>query len=184
MIRSVIFLLFFIPLTVLAADSSVTAQAEVKKLRGYKRFLFNVVLLHPKMDSPLEKDLLRHFLIGSGSLYKVSDADFNRLKQTVLQHPQKLISDSTLYSAYRLARVDLNNDQYFGMALGNIVTISSTDSGEIISFADVYDFNKTRKGKRTLKNEFLTRTFRLLSPSSARAFIVTYNADGYFDKVN
>ncbi len=173
-------LLLLIPVSIYAVDST-ELNAPAKQLRGYKKLLYRAVLLHPKMNSTLERDLLKHYLLGSGSTYLLSDSDFIQLKKIspkyiIDQHCRAVDSDSQHYC---IKRIDLNADAYFGWALGNISGIYQIASGELISIADIYDFNKKKKDKRKRTYQFYTRIFIMLTPLSAKPFVVTYNADGY-----
>jgi len=174
-------LLWMLPFIVYAEDSTAVGDRPSQKLKGYKKLFYRVITLHSKLNSRLEKDLLRHYLIGSGLTHHLSDADFLRLKTNsiVYFNPDHC---KTLYSnqqQYCIQQADLIDDAYFGWALGTISCIYQTTSGVLISIADVYDFNKKKKGNRSLKYEMITRVFNLIAPKSARSFLITYNADGY-----
>jgi hypothetical protein len=176
--------IFLIALLICTNDaySFVNNQRPFHELKGYKRLVFKLVSMHPKLNSALEKDLLKHYLLGSGTTYQLSDSDFVRLKKVSKFHfvdsVCRIIHSSNEQYCYRL--VDLNNDDYFGWGLGTISVIFQQASGELISIADSYDFNKKKKGIRRFKNELISGIFRLIAPSSAKSFIVTYRADGYF----
>ena len=174
-------LLLLLPVFIYAVDSTVPVTLHTQQLKGYKKLLYRAVLLHPKMNSTLERDLLKHYLLGSGSTYRLSDSDFIQLNKispmyVVDQHCRAVVSTNQQYC---IRRIDVNEDAYFGWALGNISGIYQMASGELISIADVYDFNKKKKGKRKRAYEFYTRIFIMLTPSSAKSFVVTYHADGY-----
>jgi hypothetical protein len=176
--------IFLIALLICTTDaySYVSNHRPFHELKGYKRFVFKLVSIHPKLNSVLEKDLLKHYLLGSGTTYQLSDSDFVRLKKVSKFHFVdsicKIIHSNNEQYCYRL--VDLNNDNYFGWALGTISGIFQQASGELISIADSYDFKKKKKGIRRFKNELITGIFRIIAPSSAKSFIVTYKANGYF----
>ena len=180
----VIFVFLIISIFICPNDaySSANKHKPSHELKGYKKFLFKLVSLNPKLNSALEKDLLKHYLLGSGTTYQLSDSDFVRLKKVSKFHFVdsicKIIHSNNEQYCYRL--VDLNNDNYFGWALGSFTGIFHQATGELISIADSYDFNKKKKGKRQFKNELISGIFRLIAPSSAKSFIVTYRADGYF----
>lgn len=179
MMRSILLLIWITPLLASATDSSSAKHPSIK-LKGYKRILYNVVLLHPKMNSPFEKELLKHYLLGSGTTYEMSDDDFSRLKQSVaVCKCGTACLPGASSQAYCISRFDLNADAYFGWALGNAFCIYETATGQLVSVADIYDFNRAKAGVRKLKNELITRIFRLLSPASAKSFVVTYKADGF-----
>lgn len=179
-----LFLMLFFPSLLVAGDSATVIVAKQKKLRGYRQLFYRVVSLHPKLNSTFEKELLRHYLLGSGETFVVSDADFKRLQQTVPLY----ITDSDCKHAdanqpgYCTKYVNLHDDNYFGWGVGNLTVIYQTTDQTLVSLVDYYDFDKKKKGKRRAKNEFITRMFRLLSPASARSFVITYNADAYFVK--
>lgn len=168
----------------MAGDSTTYVVTKQTKLKGYRQLFYKLLLLHPRLNSPLEKELLKHYLSGSGETFVISEADFKRLQQTV-----------PLYSAnadckpaeanqpgYCVKYVNLHDDDYFGWAVGNLTVIYKTTDQSIVSVADYYDFDKKKKGSRKLKKEFITRIFRLLAPAAARSFVVTYNADAYYVK--
>ncbi len=179
MMRSILLLICLTPLLSFASDSSSTIHP-TEKLKGYKRILYNVVLLHPKMNSPLEKELLKHYLSGSGTTYEMSDDDFTILKQTVaVCKCGTACTPGTSSQTYCISRFDLNADAYFGWALGNAYCIYETSTGQLVSVADIYDFNRAKAGVRKFKNELITRIFNMLSPASAKSFVVTYKAVGF-----
>lgn len=172
-------LVCLMPFSVIAGDSATSNVRQPHSLKGYKKILYNLVLLHPKMNSRLEKELLKHYLIGSGETYLLHDSDFIRLKKTVPAYSESDNCNSTSNQHYCSKHIDLSEEPYFGWALGNINGVYSTSNDELISIADVYDFNKAKKGARSKTHERLTRLFRLLSPASVKAFVVTYGADAY-----
>lgn len=179
-----LFLLLFIPSLLSAGDSVAVAFAKQNKLRGYRQLFYKLVTLHPKLNSPFEKELLQHYLMGSGETFLVSEADFKRLQQTV---PLYLTNAECKPLAanqpgYCGQYVDLHDDNYFGWGVGNLTVIYQTNDHTPVSVVDYYDFDKKKKGKRRLKNELVTRVFRLLAPSSSRSFVITYNADAYYVK--
>ena len=179
--HSYLFLLLFIPSLLVAGDSAHVAFTKQKKLRGYRQLFYKLVCLHPKLNSPLEKKMLQHYLLGSGDAFLFSDADFNRLKEVVPRYATgnncKSLENGT--PGYCTQYVNLHDDDYFGWGLGNVTVIYQTNDRTIVSFADYYDFDKKEKGKRKLKNEIVTRVFRMLAPASSRPFIVTYGADAF-----
>lgn len=174
-------LLLMWPIILYATDSTAVGDRPVQQLKGYKKLFYRIITLHPKLNSTLEKDLLRHYLLGSGSTQRLSDADFIRLKRisSVYFNPERCKTVHSNQQQYCIQQVDLIDDAYFGWALGTISCIYQTASGELISVADIYDFNKKKKGNRSLKYEMITRIFNLIAPKPVRSFLITYNADGY-----
>ncbi|MBX9785581.1 MAG: hypothetical protein K2X48_20045 [Chitinophagaceae bacterium] len=153
-------------------------------LRGYKKLFYKLVLLHPKINSTFERSLLKHYLAGSGAAYLIAGSDFVKLKNTVTAFEK---SDCVLLKSnpqYCTVKVKLDEDVYFGWGLGTITCIFSNSSNEMISFADVYDFNKKKKGQRSFKSEIVTRIFRLIAPRSAKAFIVSYGTAAFYSQIN
>ncbi|QNA46064.1 hypothetical protein [Lacibacter sediminis] len=179
-----LFLLLFVPSLLAAGDSATLVAAKQKKLRGYRQLFYRLVTLHPKLNSPLEKELLKHYLLGSGETFVVSEADFKRLQQTVPLYitNQDCKPLETNHPGYCGQYVNLHEDKYFGWGVGNLTVIYQTTDQTIVSFVDYYDFDKKKKGKRRVRNEFVTRVFSFLTPASSRSFVVTYNADAYFVK--
>jgi hypothetical protein len=179
-----LFLLLFMPSLLVAGDSATVVVAKQKKLRGYRQLFYKLVSLHPKLNSSFEKELLQHYLLGSGETFVVSEADFKRLQQTVPLY----LTDTDCrpveakQPGYCARYVNLHDDNYFGWGVGNLTVIYQTTDQSLVSFVDYYDFDKKEKGKRRAKNEFITRAFRLLAPGSARSFVITYNADAYYVK--
>jgi len=173
--------LFLLPGFLYAGDSTAMAAVKKQSLKGYKKLLYHVVLLHPKMNSAVERDLLKHYLLGSGSTYVLADSDFERLQKTVPKyvHTNNCVMAVANSEQYCIQHIDLNEDAYFGWALGNINGIYQAGTDKLISLADFYDFNKAKKGVRTRKQEFITRVFKFFAPKSAKAFVVTYDADGF-----
>lgn len=150
-------------------------SARVKrKLTGYKKILYKTALLHSELNSPLERSLLRHYLEGSGETFLLSDEDFYKLKNTVQAIQTSACMPLQESPGYCTQNVWLEKNEYFGWGLGSITCIYDASSLRIISFADVYDFNKKKIGVRTWKGEFFTRVFRLLTPKSAKPFLVSY----------
>ena len=178
------FLLLFIPSLLIAGDSASVAIIKQKKLKGYHQLFYKLVLLHPKLNSPLEKKLLQHYLLGSGETFLLSEADFIRLQETVSLNLTneycKPIEKNK--SGYCTKYVNLHNDHYFGWALGNVTVIYQANDLSLVSLVDYYDFDNKEKGKRNFKNELATRLFRIVAPASSRSFIITYGADAYFVK--
>jgi hypothetical protein len=175
----VLFLLFLFPACLLAGDSTMVVSSQKKKLKGYRNLFYKFVSKHPRLNSPLERALLQHYLLGSGETFHVSASDFKRLQQTVPVHIGNAVCQpvKTNHTEYCLRYVNLHDDDYFGWGVGNLTVIYNANRDEIVSFVDYYDFDKKKKGKRTIKNEFFTRLFRIAAPASARSFVVTYNAD-------
>jgi hypothetical protein len=134
------------------------------------------------LNSPLEKELLQHYLLGSGETYIVSEMDFKRLQKTVSLYVSNADCNSSAANpqGYCVKYVDLHDDDYFGWGVGNLTVIYKATENDLVSFVDFYDFDKKKKGKRKWKNELVTRVFRLMAPASARSFVVTYNADAYY----
>lgn len=179
-----LFLLLFVPSLLVAGDSATVIVAKQKKLRGYRQLFYKLVSLHPKLNSSFEKELLQHYLLGSGETFIISEADFKRLQQTV---PLYITNTDckpleTNQPGYCSRYVNLHEDNYFGWGVGNLTVIYQTTDQTLVSFVDYYDFDKKKKGKRRAKNELITRMFRLLAPSSSRSFVITYNADAYYVK--
>lgn len=174
--------IFLLPGFLFAGDTTSVKTVQKQSLKGYKKLLYKVVLLHPKMNSGFERELLKHYLLGSGSTYLMADSDFVRLQKTVPNyiHDKNCIIASSNNQQYCVQPVDLNADDYFGWALGNIKGIYKSGNDELISLADYYDFNKAKRGVRTRKQELITRVFKFLAPKSAKAFVVTYHADGFY----
>lgn len=179
-----LFLLLFVPSLLVAGDSAAVVVAKQKKLRGYRQLFYKLVSLHPKLNSPLEKELLQHYLLGSGETFVVSEADFKRLQQAVSLYVTGTDCKplETNQPGYCTQYVNLHNDNYFGWGVGNLTVIYQTTDQSLVSFVDYYDFDKKKKGSRRSRNEFVTRLFRLVAPASARSFVITYNADAYFVK--
>jgi hypothetical protein len=177
-------LLLFVPFLLVAGDSAPVHVTKQKKLRGYRQLFYKLVSIHPRLNSPLEKELLKHYLLGSGETFVISKADFKRLQQTVPLYSVNTDCKpaDTNQPGYCVKYVNLHDDDYFGWAVGNLTVIYQTTEKAIVSFVDYYDFDKKKKGSRRMKNEFITRLFRLVTPASARPFVVTYNADAYFVK--
>lgn len=175
------FVLLLFPGFIFAGDSTHNTAVHKQSLRGYKKLLYKIVLLHPQMNSGFERKLLKHYLLGSGTTYLMADSDFVRLQKTVPNyiHTRNCITASSNNQQYCVQHVDLNDDDYFGWALGNIRGIYKNGTDELITLADYYDFNKAKRGERTQKQELLTRVFKFLAPKSAKAFVVTYHADGF-----
>ncbi len=174
-------ILFLLPGFLFAGDTTAIKTLHKQSLRGYKKLLYKVVLLHPQMSSAFERELLKHYLLGSGSTYLMADSDFVRLQKTVPNyiHTKNCLIASSNNQQYCVQHIDLNADDYFGWALGNIKGIYQNGTDDLISLADYYDFNKAKRGVRTRKQELLTRVFKFFAPKSAKAFVVTYNADGF-----
>jgi len=174
--------LFLLSGFLFAGDTTAIKTVHKPQLRGYKKLLYKVVLLHPKMSSGFERDLLKHYLLGSGTTYLMDDSDFVRLQKTVPNYIDT--KNCTIVSSnnqqYCVQPVDLNDDNYFGWALGNIRGIYKSGTDELVTLADYYDFNKAKRGVRTRKQELITRVFKFLAPKSAKAFVVTYKADGFY----
>jgi hypothetical protein len=158
-----LFLLFFIPSLVVAGDSAIVISGKQKKLRGYRQLFYKLVSLHPKLNSPLEKELLQHYLLGSGETFVVSEADFKRLQQTISFYlPNTECKPvETNQPGYCVKYVDLHDDNYFGWGVGNLTVIYQTTDHALVSFVDYYDFDKKKKGDRSAGNEFTTRLFRV-----------------------
>ena len=179
-----LFLLLLVPSLLVAGDSAAVRVTKQKKLRGYRQLFYKVVSLHPKLNSSFEKELLQHYLLGSGETFVVSDADFKRLQQTVPLYVTNTDCKplETNQQGYCARYVNLHDDNYFGWGVGNLTVIYQTTDQALVSFVDYYDFDKKKMGKRRVKNEFITRAFRFFAPASARSFVITYNADAYYVK--
>lgn len=180
-----LFLLLFVPSLLIAGDSAAVIVAKQKKLRGYRQLFYKLVSLHPKLNSPLEKELLQHYLLGSGETFLVSETDFKRMQQTVPLYIKNADCKplDTNHPGYYGQTVNLHNDNYFGWGVGNLTVIYQTTDQTIVSFVDYYDFDKKKKGKRRSRNEFVTRLFNLLAPASSRSFLITYDAAAYYVKL-
>lgn len=156
-------------------DSSFHAN----QLRGYKKFFYKLVTLHPKINSDFEQSLLKHYLAGSGTAYLIADSDFVKLKHTIAASETSNCIVLKSNEHYCTRKVKLDDDNYFGWGLGTITCIFNNSNNQMISFADVYDFNKKKKGQRSFKSEIVTRVFRLIAPRSAKAFVVSYADAAY-----
>lgn len=171
-------ILFFLLITVLHARSTDSAQL-TDNLKGYKKLFYTLVTKHPRINSPLERALLRHYLAGSGTTVLLTDDVFVQLQKVVRKKVSSscvpLKTDTALCSGH----VVLDDDPYFGWALGTITCVYTRQTNQLLTFADVYDFNKKKKGQRNLKSEIVTRIFRLIAPRSAKAFIVSYGTAAY-----
>lgn len=126
--------------------------------------------------------MLKHYLAGSGTPYFFSGGEFQLLKITVPGFQMNQNCNQLQQSSYCTRQIVLDQDDFFGWALGTITCVYSTATDELVSFADVYDFNKKPTGKRKLKSEIATRIFRFMAPKSARSFIVTYGADAFYNR--
>nr|WP_294907018.1 hypothetical protein [uncultured Lacibacter sp.] len=170
-----LFILLLFPVLLTAGDSTVVITAKQKKLRGYRQFFYRFISTHPRLNSPLEKELLKHYLAGSGETFTISAADFELMK-LLLPQAEKQQNCKKAENGYCIKQVDLNDDDYFGWGLGTI-TVVYDQTEQPLTFIDRYDFNKKNKGQRSGRNELLTRVFRLIAPIKARSFLVTYNAE-------
>jgi hypothetical protein len=168
-------LLFFYSSSFAGDSTTVTHDS---KLRGYKKLFYKIVSLHPKLNSPVEKALLKHYLAGSGKPFLFSDSDFKRLVTSVAQSDTSNERVS-INGIYFVKKITLDDDAYFGWGLGTIQAIYDNTTSQMVSFTDVYDFNKKKKGKRKLKSEMVTRIFRLIAPRSSKSFIVSYGENAY-----
>lgn len=179
-----LFLFLAIPSLLVAGDPISSVTAKQKKLKGYRQLFFKLVALHPRLNSPLEKELLQHYLLGTGETFVISEADFKRLQKTIPLYSTNTECKpaETNKPGYCVKYVSLIDDDYFGWGLGNLTVIYQTGELAIVSFVDYYDFDKKKKGNRKAKNELTTRLFRLFAPAAARSFVVTYNADAYYVK--
>lgn len=146
-----------------------------KPLKGYKKLFFNIITKHPSLNSPIEKKLLQHYLSGSGEVYLLTESEFEALKTAVAQQrQQKQPFIQQVSSTYYTENVRLDDDADFGFALGTINCVFESSTGNMISFTDTYDFNKKKKGVRSLRSELYTRIFKLIAPRSSKKFTVTY----------
>jgi hypothetical protein len=148
-------------------------------LRGYSKLFYKLVILHPKINSSFERSLLKHYLAGSGDTYLITDSDFVKLRSKVAATEKNNCSVLKSNTQYCTIQIKLDDDNYFGWGLGTITCIFNNSNNELISFADVYDFNKKKKGQRSFKSEMVTRVFRLIAPRTAKAFVVSYGDDAY-----
>lgn len=170
-----LFILLLLPTLVTAGDSTVVITAKQKKLRGYRQLFYRFISVHPRLNSSLEKELLKHYLSGSGETFIISDKDFALMKER-LPASTNQTDCRIVEQGYCIKQVDLNSDDYFGWGLGTVTVVY--DKTELpVTFIDRYDFNKKKKGQRSGGNEFVTRIFRVISPRKAKSFLVTYNAD-------
>lgn len=151
-------------------------------LKGYKKWFYKIVTLHPRLNSGVERQLLRHYLCGSGTTFLFSDSDFERLKQAVLQRGGGRSGQQTNAAPFCASVIVLDGDSYFDWGLGSITCVFDASCSRLISFADVYDFNSKKPGKRSLKLEVYTRLFRFLSPRSAKPFLVSYGKAAYWSE--
>jgi hypothetical protein len=169
-------LLFIVSTPALCSDSVHTPGP----LKGYKKLFYKVIISHPSLNSPIEQKLLQHYLSGSGAVYLLTTKEFEKLKKAVAhQREQKHELIQQTSSAYYTERVRLDDDPDFGFALGTINCVFESSTGKMISFTDVYDFNKKKKGVRSLRSELYTRFFRLIAPRSSKKFMVTYRAPAF-----
>ena len=170
---------FFILLTTVLYARSGDSVYINDELKGYKKFFYKIVAAHPKINSPVERALLRHYLAGSGTTVLLTDDVFVQLQKVVRERTSRtcvpLKTDTNLCSM----QIVLDDDPYFGWALGTITCVFLPTSNQLITFADVYDFNRKKNGQRKLKSEIVTRIFRLIAPRSAKAFIVSYGTAAY-----
>lgn len=171
--------LFFIACLFLSVAAYSGDTLSNKELRGYKKIFYKLVILHPKINSTFERSLLKHYLAGSGVTYLVVNSDFVKLKNTISGFEKNNCVILKSNPQYYTVKVKLDDDAYFGWALGTITCIFNSNNSELISFVDVYDFNKKKNGQRSLKSELITRVFRLMAPRSAKAFIVSYADAAY-----
>jgi hypothetical protein len=184
MLRTWFLIFLLLPVGLCAGDSLAVEAAKETKLKGYRQLFYKIIALHPTLNSSLEKELLQHYLAGSGETFVLSTTDFKRLQQTV---PLFISIDScriifSNQANYCSKQVDLTQDDYFGWALGTITVLYDADGKRMVSFIDNYDFNKKKKGVRRSKNEIVTRLFRLIAPARARSFLVTFADDAYLIK--
>ena len=175
--RCFFFIVMLFSFTVTAAQQQVVYNDQ---LHGYKKLFYKIVLLHPKMNSPVEQRMLKHYLAGSGTAYFFSNDEFQLLKITVPDFHKDQNCNQLQQTGYCTKQAVLDNNDFFGWALGTITCVYSIATNELVSFADVYDFNKKPKGKRKLRSEIATRIFRFLSPKSAKPFIVTYGSNAFY----
>lgn len=147
-------------------------------LKGYKKIFYKLIILHPKINSVLERNLLRHYLAGTGTAFQLSDLDFIRLKKIVPVYADSTCTPLEKSTNYCMRRVQLIDDSYFGWGLGTVTCIF--EQQQLVSFFDVYDFNKKKTGERKNKLEFVTRLFGIIAPKTAKSFIVTYAKEAYY----
>lgn len=172
-------ILFFFLLMVFAAARSNDSVRVRDPLKGYKKLFYHLVTKHPKINSPLERALLRHYLAGSGVTFLITDEEFTMLQIAVKDFSNSYCNPLKTDSSYCSQKIVLDNDVYFGWGLGTITCIFDQQTKQLITFADVYDFNKKKKGQRYLKSEIVTRIFRWVAPRSAKAFVVSYGTAAY-----
>jgi hypothetical protein len=180
--RWFIFFILFVPAIAGYCNDSVYSKTHLK---GYKKMFYKLAILHPSLNSPLERKLLQHYLIGSGESFLISAPEFERLKKSAFQLKEKskaVAPEPT--TIFYTERIVLDDDPYFGFGLGTITGIYNKESKELISFVDVYDFNKKKVGARKLKSEIITRMFRLIAPRSSKKFIVCYGDAAYYTAEN
>jgi hypothetical protein len=165
----------FLSVSAQCGDTSFNAN----RLKGFKKLFYKLVILHPKINSSFERTLLRHYLAGSGETYLITETDFKKLNVVipVFETSNCIVLKSNPQLC--TTKVDLLPDAYFGWALGTATCIYKANSTELVSFVDVYDFNKKKKGQRSLRLELITRFFRVITPRSAKAFVVSYADEAY-----
>lgn len=177
--RIVFFLLAQLVLQIAHSSDTIYFKNNKLALKGYKKIFYKLIILHPKINSPLERGLLRHYLSGSGTVFQLSDLDFMQLLKIASLDTDATCTPLEKSNSYCIKRVSLINDPYFGWGLGTVTFIFQQQ--QLVSFFDVYDFNKKKTGERKRNLEFLTRLFELIAPKSAKSFIVTYAKDAYYE---
>lgn len=178
MMRLVFLLIAMLVLQTSYGGDTIHALQKKPLLKGYKKLFYNFIILHPQLNSALERDLLKHYLAGNGTVFQFSDSDFVQLKKRMPAYADSICTPIEKNNTYCSKRVHLINDSYFGWGLGTITCIF--EQQQMVSFFDVYDFNKKKAGERKRKLEFITRLFGIIAPKSARSFIVTYAKEAYY----
>lgn len=177
MLRYLFLLFFLLPAFTKAGDSTVVAEKNVR-LKGYRKIFYQIICMHPKLNSPLERTLLKHYLQGSGTAFELSTADFQKMKTLLSLLPASKTNCRPVIKDYCVMPANLSDDDYFGWALGNITVVYNNEQLPV-TFIDRYDFNRKPKGQRRVKGELATRIFSFIAPRKAKAFLVTYDANAY-----
>ncbi|MBQ9476937.1 MAG: RHS repeat-associated core domain-containing protein [Bacteroidales bacterium] len=145
-------------------------------------FVGNVV--RSFLSSDFSKSLFDNYWLGLGDRV-LSGKEFAGilmyLKETKSYTKQKdvfLLGDTERLYPGSSAIADFYNSPNYARAFGR-ATIYLNPKGRIIGFYDTYDFNSLAVGKRTLKNEIITRLVNIASPSNSKKYEIRY---GYHSK--